>query len=85
MNEQAIRLSPEARERIKQRLASMAESQLDLFGGEPKSITAKSKIESDPKVRQLDLIPGLGDARGQIVMFDEPGMPDDLVYKPEGE
>ena len=61
------------------------EVQLDLFGGDPKHYPSKMKYEPEPKARQLDLIPGLNDLPGQFVMFDEAGMPEDLIYKPESK
>lgn len=58
------------------------EVQLDLFGGDPKHYRIhKPKDVPEPKARQLDLIPGLNDLPGQLVMFREPGMPDDLVIE----
>lgn len=62
-----------------------AEQQHDLFGGEPKAIYRKAKIASEPKGRQLDLIPCLNDEPGQMVLFDEPGIPEDLILKPESK
>lgn len=61
--------------------APPVEIQPDLFGGEPTRIHRKAIFEDGSKGRQLDLIPGMKDAPGQVVMFEEPGMPDELVWK----